>query len=76
VRERFGSRISDEELLLRLTMPGEQVDAMLAARSSPAPAPSTRAPVVRLLDELARRPAITSFSLRAGDDTVVWRRAG
>ena len=27
-RERFGSRISDEELLLRLTMPEEQVDAI------------------------------------------------
>lgn len=31
-RERFGARVSDEELLLRLTMPAEQVDAMIAAR--------------------------------------------
>ena len=31
-RERFGTRISEEELLLRLTMPAEQVDAMVAAR--------------------------------------------
>ena len=40
-RERFGTRISDEELLLRLTMPAEQVDAMVAdlARRAPAPAP-------------------------------------
>ena len=30
-RERFGARISEEELLLRLTMPAEQVDAMVAA---------------------------------------------
>jgi oxaloacetate decarboxylase (Na+ extruding) subunit alpha len=30
-RERFGPRISEEELLLRLTMPEEQVDAMVAA---------------------------------------------
>jgi len=77
-RERFGSRISEEELLLRLTMPAEQVDAMVAARSGPAPLPSARpgrAPVVTLLAELARRPSITSFSLRRGDDTVVWRRA-
>ncbi len=28
-RERFGDAISDEELLLRLTMPAEQVDAMV-----------------------------------------------
>jgi len=32
-RARFGSRISEEELLLRLTMPAEQVDAMVANRS-------------------------------------------
>jgi oxaloacetate decarboxylase alpha subunit len=30
-RERFGAGISDEELLLRLTMSAEQVDAMLSA---------------------------------------------
>ena len=29
-RDRFGQGISDEELLLRLTMPAEQVDAMVA----------------------------------------------
>lgn len=75
-RERFGSRISEEELLLRLTMPGEQVDAMVAARSARPPASSSGAPVVTLLRELAKRPSITSFSLRAGDDSVVWRRAG
>ncbi len=33
-REKFGTRISDEELLLRLTMPVEQVDAMTAAPAS------------------------------------------
>jgi oxaloacetate decarboxylase alpha subunit len=31
---RFGEGISDEDLLLRLTMPAEQVDAMVAARNS------------------------------------------
>src|SRR5205807_6667407 len=41
-RERFGRRISEEELLLRLTMPGEQVDAMIEARSRPAPPPAAR----------------------------------
>ena len=79
-RERFGRRISDEELLLRLTMPEEQVDAMVQARdlerSMPLPAARPgRSPVVTLLRELERRPAITSFSLIKGDDTVVWRRA-
>ena len=38
-RERFGARISEEELLLRLTMPAEQVDAMVANRDGGATAP-------------------------------------
>jgi oxaloacetate decarboxylase alpha subunit len=78
-RERFGARISDEELLLRLTMPSEQVDAMVAARgegpsSAPAARPA-RPPLVTLLAELGERPAISELTLRAGGDTVVWRRA-
>ena len=53
-RERFGRRISEEELLLRLTMPAEQVDAMVDNRDRPssAPAPAARpgrAPLVTLL---------------------------
>ncbi len=65
-RERFGTRISDEELLLRLTMPEEQVDAMVAARSdAPTPAPGKparagdghRAPLVTLLRR-AREPPL------------------
>ena len=76
-RERFGRRISEEELLLRLTMPAEQVDAMVDNRGR-APAPAARpgrAPVVTLLQELERRAAITEFSLVKGGETVVWRRA-
>jgi oxaloacetate decarboxylase alpha subunit len=80
-RERLGSRLSDEELLLRLTMPGEQVEAMLAARSpsSPTPRPAARGtgrhPVVTLLQEVARRPSITHLRVQKGDDLVEWRRA-
>jgi oxaloacetate decarboxylase (Na+ extruding) subunit alpha len=81
-RERFGRRISEEELLLRLTMPEEQVDAMVAASREHAagagPRPAARpgrSPMVTLLQELQRRPAITSFSLVKDGDTVVWRRA-
>ncbi|WP_273847066.1 biotin carboxyl carrier protein [Rubrobacter calidifluminis] len=77
-RERFGRRISDEELLLRLTMPAEQVDAMVAERGRPR-APLVRpgrAPVVRLLRELSRRDSISYLRLedeRTGD-TIVWRK--
>jgi oxaloacetate decarboxylase alpha subunit len=76
-RERFGGRISDEELLLRLTMPEEQVDAALT--SKPAERPSGRRrdrdPVVTLLQEVARRPSIRQLRVQKGDDLVVWRRA-
>jgi len=78
-RERFGTKISDEELLLRLTMPAEQVDAMLA--SPPAHerarrlARGDRDPLVRLLAELAKRRDVSYMRLAKGEDLVVWRRA-
>jgi oxaloacetate decarboxylase (Na+ extruding) subunit alpha len=77
-RERFGRHISEEELLLRLTMPEEQVDAMIEARDRPPPVPAARpgrSPVVSLLQELARRSDISEFALTQEGDTVVWRRA-
>ena len=55
-RARHGDAISDELLLLRMTLPAEQVDAMLARRRAgggPAPA---RHPIVTLVEGLARRP--------------------
>jgi oxaloacetate decarboxylase alpha subunit len=76
-RERFGARISDEELLLRLTMPVEQVDAMVQASRGERPPPARRGrdPLVRLLDEVSRRRAITYLRLEKGDDVVEYRRA-
>jgi oxaloacetate decarboxylase (Na+ extruding) subunit alpha len=82
-REKFGHRISEEDLLLRLTMPAEQVDAMVAARDAsnghphlplPAARPG-RAPLVTLLKELERRPSLTSVEVRTDTERVVWRRA-
>jgi oxaloacetate decarboxylase alpha subunit len=76
-RERFGRRLSDEELLLRLTMPAEQVDAMVAERGrqwAPLVRPG-RAPLVQLLHELSKRRSISYLKLedeRTGD-TIVWR---
>jgi oxaloacetate decarboxylase (Na+ extruding) subunit alpha len=78
-RARFGRGISDEELLLRLTMPEEQVDAMLA--SAPAGPGRRRAgrpgrdPLVTLLYEVAARRSIRRLRVQKGDDLVVWRRA-
>ena len=78
-REKFGTRISDEELLLRATMPAEQVDAMLA--SPPATEQPReflrpgRSPLVRLLQEVSKRESISYMRFEKGDDVVVWRRA-
>ena len=57
LRKRFKRGISDEEFLLRAVMPGDQVDAMIAA--GPARRtynPSTR-PILKLIGEAAARPA-------------------
>jgi oxaloacetate decarboxylase alpha subunit len=78
-RARFGDRISDEELLLRLTMPEDQVDAMRASpplAERPVRTPITGGdPLVRLLREVERRRSISYLRVRKGDDLVVWRRA-
>jgi oxaloacetate decarboxylase alpha subunit len=75
-RERFGRRISDEELLLRLTMPEEQVDAILGSKPVAARSLSSRRhPVVTLLREVAKRPSVTELRVRKGDELVEWRRA-
>jgi oxaloacetate decarboxylase alpha subunit len=77
-RERFGRGMSDEELLLRLTMPAEQVEAMRrtppAAERRPALSRPGRDPLVRLLGELAKRRSIGYLRFEKGDDVVVWRR--
>jgi oxaloacetate decarboxylase (Na+ extruding) subunit alpha len=55
LRRRIGPHLSDEEFLLRATMPATQVDAMIAA--GPAPRhydPSTK-PVMSLIRELTAR---------------------
>jgi oxaloacetate decarboxylase alpha subunit len=74
-RQRFGAGISDEELLLRLTMPEEQVDAIGKARAAVPAAPSGRHPVVTLLHEVSKRRSISQLRVQKGDDLVVWRRA-
>jgi oxaloacetate decarboxylase alpha subunit len=74
-RGRFGRGISDEELLLRLTMPEEQVNAIGPPSPAAVPRRAARHPVVTLLREVARRQDVTSLRVQKGDDVVVWRRA-
>ena len=80
-RARFGRGISDEELLLRLTMPGEQVDAIgtaaperVAPREPPLAARALHHPVATLLDEVATRTSIAHLRVETDDELVEWRR--
>jgi oxaloacetate decarboxylase alpha subunit len=54
-RARYGEGIGDELLLLRMMLPAEQVDAMLAGPRAGARAPA-RHPVVTLVEGLTQRP--------------------
>ena len=69
--------ISDEELLLRLTMPAEQVDAMLQPRAASAPRRARARAATRSSGCCGARRRARSRYLRVekGDTLVEWRRA-
>jgi oxaloacetate decarboxylase alpha subunit len=75
-RQRFGTGISDEELLLRLTMPAEQVDAALSPTRPAAQSMrgNGRHPLVTLLREVSRRDSVRYLRVETGDELVEWRR--
>jgi oxaloacetate decarboxylase alpha subunit len=56
LRRRFPATLDDEEFLLRAVMPGDQVDAMLAAGPSPARYTPELGPILSLLRQLVARP--------------------
>jgi oxaloacetate decarboxylase alpha subunit len=55
LRKRIGPELSDEEFLLRATMPAEQVDAMKTAGPAPQAYSPSRAPVMNLIRQLTAR---------------------
>jgi len=63
LRRQFGRTISDEELLLRAHMPGEQVDAMLVAGPAPDHYNPDLIPVLRLLGELGERRSVHDLAV-------------
>jgi oxaloacetate decarboxylase alpha subunit len=67
LRTRFPRGISDEELLLRASMPAEQVDAMLAAGPARRHYNPDIAPVLELLRELRGRPAVPDLTVAKSD---------
>lgn len=63
LRKQFGRSMDDEEFLLRAVMPGEQVDAMMAAGRSRAIYTPEAAPVFSLLKQLAAKPDAPDISI-------------
>jgi oxaloacetate decarboxylase alpha subunit len=75
LRRRFKPGISDDEFLLRATMPPQQVDAMIA--SGPAPVhynPRVR-PILKLLAELMSRPAVADLTVEKPDFRLALHRS-
>ncbi len=63
LRRRIGPELSDEEFLLRATMPAEQVDAMKAAGPAPRTYNPDAAPVLKLLRGLVAHRDIARLSV-------------
>ena len=67
--------MSEEEMLLRLTMPAEQVDAMVAAGPAAGHYNPSLAPVLSLLDELGSRPSVHDLAVGKPGFSLAVRRA-
>jgi oxaloacetate decarboxylase alpha subunit len=63
LRQRIGPRLSDEEFLLRATMPAGQVDAMRAAGPAPREYDPATVPVMNMLREILKRTDLTSLTV-------------
>jgi len=63
LRGRIGETLSDEEFLLRATMPANQVDAMQAKGPAPRNYDPEKAPIMKLLRDVLRRNDIDSISI-------------
>ena len=67
LRQRIGPELSDEELLLRATMPAGQVDAMKAAGPTQLAYDPDLTPVMKLIRELTARRDIRYVSIEKQD---------
>lgn len=76
LRKRFRPGISDEELLLRATMPEDQVDAMVASGPAPRHYNPAAFTLGRLASEIGARPDIMGLEVRKGDLLVTARARG
>ncbi|MGC1460076.1 MAG: hypothetical protein WA825_17500 [Steroidobacteraceae bacterium] len=74
LRRRLGVNLSDEEFLLRATMPAGQVDAMLAAGPAPRHYNPQLKPVMTLLRQLSTRTDVAELSVKKPGFTLELRR--
>jgi oxaloacetate decarboxylase alpha subunit len=74
LRQRLGPHLSDEELLLRATMPAGQVDAMLAAPPAPRRYDPLATPVMTLIRTLAARRDLERVSVQKAGFKLELRR--
>ena len=63
LRRRIGAGVSDEEFLLRATMPAPQVDAMLAAGPAARHYNPDLKPVLHLIRQLTQHPELSEVSV-------------
>ena len=76
LRRRLGAQLSDEELLLRATMPAEQVDAMKAAGPAPRRYDPHRKPLMTLLERLLSGPGADELRVQTEGMKLVLRGGG
>ncbi len=67
LRKRIGESLSDEEFLLRATMPANLVDAMQDKGPAPREYDPEKVPIMNLLRDVLRRTDIDSLSLEKPD---------
>jgi oxaloacetate decarboxylase alpha subunit len=63
LRKRIGEALSDEEFLLRATMPANLVDAMIESGPAPREYDPAKVPVMNLLREVLRRTDIDNLEI-------------
>jgi len=76
LRRRLGPRLSDEEFLLRATMPAPQVDAMVAAGPAARHYDPTLKPVVSLVRQLTERSDLAHIAVEKPGFKLELRRHG
>jgi oxaloacetate decarboxylase alpha subunit len=75
LRKRLGTQLSDEEFLLRATMPAGQVDAMLGAGSAARRYDPSSKPVMALLRKLMSRRDLDHVAIERAGMKIELRRA-